>query len=169
MSDKHRLACGDNGGWEAVADESAMRPYTEAMPRGSYMETKETAMAWRYQNADPCQARELHDHLDAVLANEPASSVATGRQTVSKGAAVEGLLAAMARRGKAPDLVLCAGDGEADEAMLAAVERAAGGELLLPAGASVFACTVGRKASEAAFYVDQAADVVGLLAALLAR
>ncbi|PUZ73768.1 hypothetical protein GQ55_1G014200 [Panicum hallii var. hallii] len=179
VSDKHQEVASGTG-WEAVA-EQAMRQYSEAT-HGSYMEMKETAMAWHYQNADPvlgpCQAKELHDHLVGVLANEPAS-VAIGSQTVevnpqgvSKGVAVEGLLGAMARRGKAPDMVLCAGDGEAMFAALAKAARAAGGGCagaLLPAGASVFACTVGRKASEAAFYVDEPADVVGLLAALVAR
>ncbi|RLN08571.1 putative alpha,alpha-trehalose-phosphate synthase [Panicum miliaceum] len=177
VSNEHQLASGT--GWEAVA-ERAMRQYTEAT-HGSYMEMKETAMAWHYQNADPvlgpCQAKELHDHLVGVLADEPASvamgsyTVEVNPQGVSKGVAVEGLLAAMARRGKAPDLVLCAGDGEADEVMFAAVARAAraGCGELLPAGASVFACTVGKRASEAAFYVDEPADVVGLLAALVSR
>ncbi|RLM79371.1 putative alpha,alpha-trehalose-phosphate synthase [Panicum miliaceum] len=180
VSDKNQEVASGTG-WEAVA-ERAMRQYSEAT-HGSYMEMKETAMAWHYQNADPvlgpCQAKELHDHLVGVLANEPAS-VAIGSQTVevnpqvgaSKGVAVEGLLGAMARRGKAPDLVLCAGDGEVMFAALARAARAAAGGgagALLPAGASVFACTVGRKASEAAFYVDEPADVVGLLAALVAR
>ncbi|CAL5024388.1 unnamed protein product [Urochloa decumbens] len=174
MSDKAApLVRGATSGWEAVA-EHAMRHYTEATP-GSYMEVKETAMAWHYQNADPvvgpCQARELHSHLASALAGEPAS-IAIGTHVVevnpkgvNKGVAVEALLAAMARRGKSPDCVVCVGNG--GEAMFAALERASKAGGALAAGASVFACTVGKKAgSAAAFYVEEPADVVGLLAAL---
>ncbi|OEL15234.1 putative alpha,alpha-trehalose-phosphate synthase [UDP-forming] 8 [Dichanthelium oligosanthes] len=164
-------------GWDVVA-ERAMMCYTEAT-HGSYIEMKETAMAWHYQNADPvfgpCQAKELHDHLVSVLADEPAyvaiadQIVEVTPQGVNKGLAVDGLLAAMARRGELPDFVACVGDGESDEDMFAALARAkrsAGGAPLLPADASVFACTVGKKPSEASFYVDEPEDVVALLRAI---
>lgn len=52
-----------------------MRLYTEATD-GSNMEVKESALVWHHQDADPdfgsCQAKELLDHLESVLANEPA-------------------------------------------------------------------------------------------------
>lgn len=52
-----------------------MRSYTEATD-GSFIETKESAIVWHHQDADPdfgsCQALELLDHLENVLANEPA-------------------------------------------------------------------------------------------------
>lgn len=55
--------------------EPIMTLYTEATD-GSYIETKESALVWHHQDADPdfgsCQAKELLDHLDTVLANEPA-------------------------------------------------------------------------------------------------
>jgi trehalose 6-phosphate synthase/phosphatase len=51
-----------------------MRSYTETTD-GSYIETKESALVWHHQDADPdfgsCQAKELLDHLENVLANEP--------------------------------------------------------------------------------------------------
>lgn len=51
-----------------------MRSYTEATD-GSFIETKESAIVWHHQDADPdfgsCQALELLDHLENVLANEP--------------------------------------------------------------------------------------------------
>ncbi|CAO2033913.1 unnamed protein product [Urochloa humidicola] len=178
MSDKAAPLVRDaTSGWEAVADR-VMKHYTEATA-GSYMEVKETAMAWHFQNAAPVvgpyQARELHAQLARMLADEPVS-VAIGTHVVevnpkgvNKGVAVERLLAAMARRGKSPDVVVCAGDGEADEAMFAALARAERAGGALAAGASVFACTVGKKEeakTRAAFYVEEAADVVDLLAAL---
>ncbi|CAN6271209.1 unnamed protein product [Urochloa humidicola] len=178
MSDKAPpLVRGASSGWVAVADR-VMRHYTEATP-GSYMEVKETAMAWHFQNAAPVvgpyQARELRAQLARMLADEPAS-VAIGSHVVevnpkgvNKGVAVERLLAAMARRGKSPDVVVCVGDGEAGEAMFAALARAERAGGALAAGASVFACTVGKKkeaTTRAAFYVEEPADVVDLLAAL---
>jgi len=42
---------------------------------GSTIEYKESALVWHHQDADPdfgaCQAKELLDHLESVLANEP--------------------------------------------------------------------------------------------------
>ena len=51
-----------------------MKLYTEATD-GSSIETKESALVWHHQDADPgfgsSQAKELLDHLESVLANEP--------------------------------------------------------------------------------------------------
>ena len=56
-----------------IAD-PVMKLYTETTD-GSYIERKESALVWNYQYADPdfgsCQAKELLDHLESVLANEP--------------------------------------------------------------------------------------------------
>lgn len=53
-----------------------MKLYTETTD-GSTIEDKETAVVWCYEDADPdfgsCQAKELLDHLESVLANEPVS------------------------------------------------------------------------------------------------
>lgn len=61
--------------WKQVA-EPIMRLYTETTD-GSTIETKESALVWNYKDADPdfgsCQAKELLDHLESVLANEPVS------------------------------------------------------------------------------------------------
>jgi trehalose 6-phosphate synthase/phosphatase len=59
--------------WKKTAD-PVMRLYTEATD-GSYIEHKESAIVWHHHEADPdfgsCQAKELLDHLENVLANEP--------------------------------------------------------------------------------------------------
>lgn len=61
-----------------------MRSYTEATD-GSSIETKESALVWHHQDADPdfgaCQAKELLDHLENVLANDPVV-VKRGQQIV---------------------------------------------------------------------------------------
>lgn len=59
--------------WKQIA-EPVMKLYTETTD-GSTIEDKETALVWWYEDADPdfgsCQAKELLDHLESVLANEP--------------------------------------------------------------------------------------------------
>lgn len=60
--------------WKNIV-EPVMRLYTEATD-GSNIEVKESALVWHHQDADPdfgsCQAKELLDHMESVLANEPA-------------------------------------------------------------------------------------------------
>jgi len=59
--------------WMQIA-EPVMRSYTESTD-GSYIEAKESALVWHHQDADPdfgsAQAKEMLDHLESVLANEP--------------------------------------------------------------------------------------------------
>lgn len=54
--------------------EPVMQLYTEATD-GSSIEKKESALVWHHRDADPgfgsSQAKEMLDHLDSVLANEP--------------------------------------------------------------------------------------------------
>lgn len=54
--------------------EPVMKLYTESTD-GSYIERKESALVWHFQDADPgfgsAQAKEMLDHLESVLANEP--------------------------------------------------------------------------------------------------
>lgn len=69
--------------WRQIA-EPVMCLYTETTD-GSFIEVKESSLVWNYQYADPdfgsCQAKELLDHLESVLANEPVS-VKTGQNIV---------------------------------------------------------------------------------------
>jgi trehalose 6-phosphate synthase/phosphatase len=59
--------------WKQVV-EPLMEQYTESTD-GSYIEWKESAMVWHHRDADPdfgsWQAKELLDHLESVLANQP--------------------------------------------------------------------------------------------------
>ncbi|XP_078444377.1 alpha,alpha-trehalose-phosphate synthase [UDP-forming] 6-like isoform X2 [Wolffia australiana] len=70
-------------GWMQIA-EPVMRLYTETTD-GSTIEKKETSLVWSYEDADPdfgtCQAKELVDHLESVLAGE-AVSVKAGHHSV---------------------------------------------------------------------------------------
>jgi len=157
--------------WKQVA-EPVMLLYTESTD-GSYIEYKESALVWHHQYADPdfgsWQAKEMQDHLESVLANEPvtvksgAQIVEVTPQGVSKGVVVEKLLLMMEiERGSLPDFVLCVGDDRSDEDMFESIE------LLMndAPSAEVFACTVGQKPSKAKYYLDDTVEVTKMLQGL---
>ncbi|XP_022749451.1 probable alpha,alpha-trehalose-phosphate synthase [UDP-forming] 11 isoform X2 [Durio zibethinus] len=156
--------------WKEVV-EPIMQHYMEATD-GSFIENKESALVWHHQDADPdfglCQAKELHDHLENVLANEPVV-VKRGQQIVevkpqglSKGIVVENVISTIRSRGKSPDFLLCIGDDRSDEDMFESIARSSANPTL-PAIAEIFACTVGQKPSMAKYYVDDIVEVIGLL------
>ncbi|CAN6486548.1 unnamed protein product [Victoria cruziana] len=159
--------------WKQVA-EPVMKLYTGTTD-GSTIETKESALVWHYQYADPdfgaCQAKELLDHLESVLANEPVS-VKTGQhivevkpQGVTKGLVAERLLTLMKQKGMLPDFVLCIGDDRSDEDMFEVFTSAVSGPSLSPV-AEVFACTVGQKPSRAKYYLEDTSEIMRMLQGL---
>ncbi|KQK01090.1 probable alpha,alpha-trehalose-phosphate synthase [UDP-forming] 11 [Brachypodium distachyon] len=160
--------------WKKTA-EPVMRLYTESTD-GSYIEHKESALVWHHHEADPdfgsCQAKELLDHLESVLANEPVvvkrgqHIVEVNPQGISKGVVVESLLSSMVRSGKAPDFVLCIGDDRSDEDMFESIVCPTNSSVKLPATSEVFACTVGKKPSMAKYYLDDTVDVIKMLQGL---
>ncbi|KAG8365567.1 hypothetical protein BUALT_Bualt18G0118900 [Buddleja alternifolia] len=154
--------------------EPVMRLYTESTD-GSYVEAKESALVWHHRDADPgfgsSQAKEMLDHLESVLANEPVS-VKSGQfivevkpQGVSKGLVAEKIFTSMGQNGCQADFVLCIGDDRSDEDMFEKIGDALNTGIL-SSNASVFACTVGQKPSKAKYYLDDTAEVIGMLEAL---
>lgn len=159
--------------WKNIA-EPIMQVYTETTD-GSTIEAKESALVWHYQYADPdfgaCQAKELLDHLESVLSNEPVS-VKSGQhlvevkpQGVSKGLVADRLLSTMRQKGMLPDFVLCIGDDRSDEDMFEVITSAVSGPSLSPV-AEVFACTVGQKPSKARYYLEDTTEIVRMLQGL---
>lgn len=159
--------------WKRIA-EPVMKLYTETTD-GSAIETKESALVWHYQDADPdfgyFQAKELLDHLESVLANEPVS-VKSGQhlvevkpQGVSKGLVAEQLLSRMVQRGTLPEFVLCIGDDRSDEDMFECITSVMSRPSLSPI-AEVFACTVGQKPSKAKYYLDDTGEITRMLQGL---
>ncbi|XP_010449561.1 PREDICTED: alpha,alpha-trehalose-phosphate synthase [UDP-forming] 5-like isoform X1 [Camelina sativa] len=155
--------------WKQIA-EPVMRLYTETTD-GSTIETKETALVWNYQFADPdfgsCQAKELMEHLESVLTNDPVS-VKTGQQLVEvkpQGLVAERLITTMQERGKLLDFILCVGDDRSDEDMFEVIMSAKDGPALSPV-AEIFACTVGQKPSKAKYYLDDTAEIIRMLEGL---
>ncbi|KAM1295495.1 hypothetical protein TB2_015082 [Malus domestica] len=156
--------------WKQIA-EPVMKLYTEATD-GSYIETKESALVWHHLDADPdfgsCQAMEMLDHLENVLANEPVvvkkgqHIVEVKPQGVTKGIVAQKVLSMMIGNGNAPDFVLCIGDDRSDEDMFESISSTTYSSSQA-AAPEIFACTVGQKPSKARYYLDDTADVITLL------
>ncbi|KAK9117079.1 hypothetical protein Sjap_016026 [Stephania japonica] len=159
--------------WKRIA-EPVMQLYTETTD-GSYIEPKETALVWHHQDADPdfgsCQAMELLDHLESVLANEPVvvkrgqHIVEVKPQGISKGLVSEKILTTMVNDGKPPDFVMCIGDDRSDEDMFESILSSAS-SAVLPVTPEIFACTVGQKPSKAKYYLEDTSDVIRMLQGL---
>ncbi|KAL9226321.1 hypothetical protein vseg_002150 [Gypsophila vaccaria] len=171
-----------SGGWESMTAElewkeivePIMKSYTEATD-GSTIEVKESGLVWHHQDADPdfgsWQAMELVDHLENVLANEPAV-VARGQhivevkpQGVSKGTVVQKVISGLIEAGTPPDFLMCIGDDRSDEDMFESLLKSSSNPSL-PSTPEVYCCTVGQKPSKAKYYVDDTADVMKLLSGL---
>ncbi|KAK8629322.1 hypothetical protein V6N13_078166 [Hibiscus sabdariffa] len=167
--------CGQNSGfgWKEMA-EPVMQLYTETTD-GSSIESKESALVWHHRDADPVfgssQAKEMLDHLESVLANEPVA-VKAGQfivevkpQGVSKGLVAEKIFTTMSEKGKQADFVLCIGDDRSDEEMFEIISSAISSGIL-SSKTNVFACTVGQKPSKAKYYLDDPAEVLVMLEGL---
>ncbi|KAI6682524.1 hypothetical protein NL676_036405 [Syzygium grande] len=160
--------------WKKIA-EPVMEQYIEATD-GSFIETKESALVWHHQDADPqfgsFQAKELLNHLESVLTNEPVvvkrgqHIVEVKPQGVNKGTVVENLISTVQSSGKSPDFLLCIGDDRSDEDMFEAIARPV--STPSTSAAEVFACTVGQKPSMAKYYLDDTSEVIKLLQGLAA-
>ncbi|XP_062111066.1 probable alpha,alpha-trehalose-phosphate synthase [UDP-forming] 9 [Humulus lupulus] len=111
-----------------------MKLYTEATD-GSYIDPKESALVWHHQDADPyfgsCQAMELLDHLENVLANESVvvkrgqQIVEVKPQGITKGLVADKVLSMMINEGKPVDFVMCIGDDRSDEDMFESISSIA--------------------------------------------
>ncbi|GMN67757.1 hypothetical protein TIFTF001_036819 [Ficus carica] len=164
--------CGQSSefGWMKIV-EPVMKHYTDATD-GSSIEAKESSLVWQYRDADPgfgsSQAKEMLDHLESVLANEPVAVkrgqfiVEVKPQEASKGHVAEKIFSSMAENGRKADFVLCIGDDRSDEDMFAIFDNATLSNVLC-ANNSVFACTVGQKPSKARYYLDDTSQVITML------
>lgn len=159
--------------WMQIA-EPVMKLYTESTD-GSSIEKKDSALVWHHQDADPdfgsAQSKEMLEHLESVLANEPVL-VKSGQfivevkpQGVSKGIVVEKILSSMVGKNRQADFVLCIGDDRSDEDMFECINNSVAKDLVSP-NTSVFACTVGQKPSKARYYLDDTVGVTSMLGAL---
>ncbi|KAL0372953.1 UNVERIFIED_CONTAM: Alpha,alpha-trehalose-phosphate synthase [UDP-forming] 5 [Sesamum calycinum] len=158
--------------WKQIA-EPVMQLYTETTD-GSFIETKESALVWNYQLADPdfgsCQAKELHDHLESVLANEPVS-VKSGQHIVEvkpQGVNKAGggkTSSNHAKERSTSRFRALHRDDRSDEDMFEVIMSAKDDGSLSPV-AEVFACTVGQKPSKAKYYLEDISEILRMFQGL---
>ncbi|KAJ3085341.1 Trehalose-6-P synthase/phosphatase complex synthase subunit [Quaeritorhiza haematococci] len=160
------------GGWYALVDQvdsswrDTIRPlfqhYTERTP-GSFIEEKEVNITWHYRNADPefgsWQAAELQVNLEKILSHM-AVSIILGNKTlelrpsmVDKATATRAIMKDL-HCPTETDFVLCVGDGKTDEVVF---------QILNEQIPDCLTATVGKKQTEAKYYVESVRDVEGLI------
>ena len=148
--------------------------YTESTD-GSHIEVKESSVVWHYRDADPdfgsWQAKELLDHLEGVLFNEPVdvvqgqAIVEVKPQGISKGRAIIDIIGGgggVNVQVQDDTFILCMGNDKSDEDMFSVIIDGYGSDES-SRRENVFACTVGQKPSKAPYYVNDTTDVVQLL------
>ncbi|KAJ3108898.1 Trehalose-6-P synthase/phosphatase complex synthase subunit [Phlyctochytrium bullatum] len=146
---------------EALQDVSH---YTERTP-GSFIEEKEINITWHYRHADPefgsWQAAELQVNLEKILSHL-AVSIILGNKTlelrpsmVDKATAARAILKDL----KADDsyCILCLGDGKTDEVVFHYLREEMPGAIT---------ATVGKKQTEAGYFLESVKEVESLIYSL---
>ncbi|KAJ3174032.1 Trehalose-6-P synthase/phosphatase complex synthase subunit [Irineochytrium annulatum] len=162
----------DNG-WTVLSGDTksswreTIRPlfqhYTERTP-GSFIEEKEINITWNYTNADveygSWQAAELQSNLDTILSHM-ACQMIFGSKTLEVGPSLVGKATAGRSILKDLDLqpdeltIVAIGDGKTDEPLFHYIGQ--------EYGVGAFTTTVGKKQTEAFYYVDSVKDVIQVL------
>jgi trehalose 6-phosphate synthase/phosphatase len=137
--------------------------YTERTP-GSFIEEKEINLTWHYRNADPefgsWQATELQVNLEKLLSHM-ALSIVLGNKTlelrpssIDKSTAVRNILKDLDL--SSVDFIFCVGDGKTDEVVFSLLNE-------IP---QAITSTVGKKQTEAHYYIHDVVQVNSLVDAL---
>ena len=135
--------------WESIGEgielswkelvEPIMQYFTERTP-GTYIESKESSLAWHFKDADPhfgaWQAKDMQISMEDVLSNLPLEiiqgnhTVEVRHRAVSKARVLEKVLAhlstpeSIAQHGGQPiDFIFCVGDDRSDEEMFVFLEK----------------------------------------------
>ncbi|TPX37644.1 alpha,alpha-trehalose-phosphate synthase (UDP-forming) [Synchytrium microbalum] len=160
-------------GWYALVDSvdpswrETIRPlfkhYTERTP-GSFIEEKEVNITWHYRNTDPefgtWQAAELQVNLEKILSHMAVSIILGNKTLELRPASVDKATAARAilrdlngYDSSDVDFILCIGDGKTDEVVFANLRE----------HPQAITATVGKKETEAKFYLEDVSSVSSIL------
>ncbi|CAG8644408.1 15036_t:CDS:2 [Acaulospora morrowiae] len=141
--------------------------YTERTP-GSFIEEKEVNVVWNYQSADPefgnWQAIELQVNLEKLLSRMPLTIALVNKtlevrpKTVDKSTAVRAIIKDLNQSRDDVDFILCIGDSKTDEPVFSLLKE------LMP---NCYTSTVGKKQTEAKYYLENVEDVRRLLGTLV--
>jgi trehalose 6-phosphate synthase/phosphatase len=146
---------------------------------GAIIEEKERSIVFNYNQCDSdygvWQAKELVSQLDDLLqpyvedceVAEGVGYVEVKPRNINKGFTVEYLLEQCNDAGIAFDFVLAIGDDSSDEEMFKVLKfMTASKHRCLNQNARAFSCTLGRKPSEADYYLNDSSEVLQYLEAL---
>jgi len=151
-----------------------MAAYTKRT-NGATVSDKGSGLVWRYDDVDPefasMQVKELHQHLQGVLANAPVE-VTIGKgylevrpHGINKGAMLDHMLSMLQSNSGGVDFVLCIGDDTSDEYMFSALQERYG-STPQGHGPAVFTTVVGRKPSAAHYFLNDPDEVLELCQSL---
>ena len=149
-----------------------MEPYTERC-EGSCLEIKESSVVWQYSECDQelgkAFASVITSELQVALKNKDVK-ILNGKGFVevislgiNKGYFVSYIIKEKIKQKKAPDFILCIGDDAGDEKMFNYLNRKKKEILSFNHNAHLISITVGKKPSEAEYYVNKPNDVKDLI------
>ncbi|ORX95026.1 hypothetical protein K493DRAFT_220088 [Basidiobolus meristosporus CBS 931.73] len=169
--EKGKFVKPETNGWYRLVEQvdptwrDTIRPlfqhYTERTP-GSFIEEKEVNLTWHYRNADPefgsWQASELQINLEKLLSHM-ALAIVLGNKTlelrpssVDKATAVKAIIRDL--NPSETDFIFCVGDGKTDEVVFNVLNEMA---------QDTITATVGKKQTDAQYYLDGVREVTTLL------
>ncbi|KAJ1676497.1 Trehalose-6-P synthase/phosphatase complex synthase subunit [Spiromyces aspiralis] len=146
--------------------------YTERTP-SSFIEAKDIDITWHYRNADPefgnWQASELQINLEKVLSHMPLT-VSRGDKTVevrpaavNTATAIRYILNDLSGKGDEIDFILAIGDGKSDETVFSFLNH----EQPYNSLDRVLTSTVGKKQTEAKYYLPDVSSAIRVLVNLI--
>ena len=149
-----------------------MEPYTQRC-EGSSLEIKESSVVWQYSECDQelgkAFASVITSELQVALKNREVK-ILNGKGFVevislgiNKGYFISYIIKEKIKQKKAPDFILCIGDDAGDEKMFNYLNKKKDEILKFNHNANLISITVGKKPSEAEYYVNSPKDVRDLI------
>ena len=149
-----------------------IEPYTQRC-EGSFLEIKEFSVVWQYSECDQelgkAFASVITSELQVALKNKDVK-ILNGKGFVevialgiNKGYFISYIIKERIRQKKAPDFILCIGDDASDEKMFRFLKLKQKEIKSFNQKAKLISITVGKKPSEAEYYVNNTKDVQELI------
>ena len=149
-----------------------IEPYTQRC-EGSFLEVKESSVVWQYSECDQelgkAFASVITSELQVALKNKDVK-ILNGKGFVeviafgiNKGTFVNYIISEKIKQNKAPDFILCIGDDASDEKMFRFVNKKKNKIQSYNHNLKIINITVGKKPSEAEYYVNSTKEVQDLI------
>ena len=149
-----------------------LEPYTERC-EGSFIEVKEASVVWQYRDCDHEMGKSFANVMTIDLENSLKKlnlNIINGKgyveikpKGINKGAFLSFILKEELKKGRKPDLIICIGDDIADEEMFKYIHKVRPKLSNFLPNVKDYLITVGKKPSNAQYYVDHSLQVKELL------